>query len=163
MQKVYFFPFDEAKYEISNKSKKLYKLEIKPSTIPNAGEGVFTLTAIPKGVCASYKGKKLYPAQEDELHEQYSWEILSYDSKSGKQDDKSELLFLLDAYDKDAKNSNWARYVNCGSTEASNNMNAFQYFGNIYYCTTRDIAAGEELFVDYGETYRSGWLNIKYS
>lgn len=53
----------------------------------------------------------------------------------------------------DPKKSNFMRYINCACYESQQNMVAYQYKGNIYYRTVRDVAVGEELLVWYGQEY----------
>ena len=43
---------------------------------------------------------------------------------------------------KDKSKSNWMRYVNCAASETEQNLVAFQYRGEIYYRSYKDIAAG---------------------
>ncbi|XP_062618847.1 zinc finger protein 708-like isoform X1 [Saccostrea cucullata] len=49
--------------------------------------------------------------------------------------------------------SNWMRYVNCARSESEQNLVAFQYKGQIYYRSFKDIPAGTELLVWYGHEY----------
>lgn len=58
---------------------------------------------------------------------------------------------LVDAADE--KVSNWMRYVNCANHQNEQNLVAFQYSGNIYYRTAKEIATGEELLVYYGNSF----------
>ena len=58
---------------------------------------------------------------------------------------------FIDAEDK--RHSNWLRFLNCARSESEQNLVAFQYRGGIYYRTIRDIPAGKELLVWYGEEY----------
>ena len=64
-------------------------------------------------------------------------------------------LFYIDARKK--KYSNWARYVNGVKTPLQKkknlNVRAYQYNEKIFYKTTRNIQQGEELFIDYGDSY----------
>ena len=53
----------------------------------------------------------------------------------------------------DTHYANWLRYVNCARNEEEQNLQAFQYQGEIYYRTLRPILPGEELLVWYGEEY----------
>lgn len=56
----------------------------------------------------------------------------------------------------DGKNpsmSNFMRYINCACYESQQNMVAYQYDGQIYYRSVKDIAVGEELLVWYGHEY----------
>ena len=57
----------------------------------------------------------------------------------------------VDAADK-AK-SNWMRFVNCACHEGHQNLIAFQYDGQVYYKTYRDIPPNTELLVWYGQQY----------
>ncbi|XP_062601673.1 zinc finger protein OZF-like [Saccostrea cucullata] len=45
------------------------------------------------------------------------------------------------------------RYVNCARSESEQNVVAFQYKGQIYYRSFKDIPAGTELLVWYGNDY----------
>ena len=53
----------------------------------------------------------------------------------------------------DESNSNWLRYVNCPRCENEQNLVAFQYRGEIYYHTYKDITPGTELLVWYGDKF----------
>ena len=53
----------------------------------------------------------------------------------------------------DESESNWMRFVNLAQTETQQNLNAFQYQGQIYYRVYKNISAGEELLVWYGLKY----------
>ena len=49
--------------------------------------------------------------------------------------------------------SNWMRYVNCARSESEQNLVAYQYQGQIYYRTYKDIQPNTELLVWYGPEY----------
>ena len=114
---------------------------IATSTIPNAGNGAFTNIDLPKGtVLGNYKGKRLSPEQFDRLKDSsYAWYV-----SSGKDH------FYLDG--KDPKLSNWLRFLN-DSRDRRVNVEPYQYSGKLYYRTTRNIKAGQELFISYGDEY----------
>jgi hypothetical protein len=135
---------------------KNFRLKIAPSTIPNAGMGVFAVDKIPKGAKGKYKGKIMSVEKGDPF---YSWVIYDYDKETGVPFPDNKELYLLDAHY--PSNSNWTRYVNCGIKNKFNNIDVEQSFGNIYYFTKRDIQPGEELFVDYGPEYRKVNLGLK--
>lgn len=118
-------------------------LEIKTSSIPGAGLGVFSITHIPKQVrFGPYKGKKIkWESITDEMNTCYIWEIV----RSGK------LSHFVNGHDE--SQSNWMRFVNCSRCEDEQNMVAFQFRGEIYYRTYKSINPGEELLVWYGESY----------
>ena len=45
------------------------------------------------------------------------------------------------------------RFVNCSRCEREQNLVAFQYKGEIYYRSYKEIPAGSELLVWYGDKY----------
>jgi SCY1-like protein 2 len=49
--------------------------------------------------------------------------------------------------------SNWMRFVNCARCEDEQNIIAYQYRGEIYYRTYKEIEAGGELLVWYGDEF----------
>ena len=61
------------------------------------------------------------------------------------------MAFLIDAQDE--TKSNWMRFVNCASNFGEQNMRAFQYKSNIYYCTITAVEPNSELLVWYGDEY----------
>ena len=54
---------------------------------------------------------------------------------------------------KDPLQSNWMRFVNCARCENEQNLIAYQYHGEIYYRVYKEIEAGAELLVWYGDEY----------
>lgn len=60
-------------------------------------------------------------------------------------------IHFIDALDK--SKSNWMRYVNCARNEDEQNLIAYQYKGDIYYRSFKDIEPGKELLVWYGQDY----------
>uniref|UniRef100_A0A1I7ZXR5 SET domain-containing protein n=1 Tax=Steinernema glaseri TaxID=37863 RepID=A0A1I7ZXR5_9BILA len=105
-------------------------LEIKESSIENAGKGVFSLMDIPVGTCfGPYKGeKKTEPNKKG-----YIWEI----RKEGKPS------FYRDG--QDPSKSNWMRYINSARHEDEQNLIAFQYEWKVFYRVFKPISAGVEL------------------
>ena len=45
------------------------------------------------------------------------------------------------------------RFVNCSDSRNTANLTAFQHHSKIYYWTCKEIPAGDELLVWYGDTY----------
>jgi hypothetical protein len=150
MEKIF-----SVKLTLSGKQK-IFRLKIAPSTIPNAGMGVFAVDRIPKGAKGKYKGKMMSVEKGDPF---YSWVIYEYDKNTGVPLPGNKELYLLDAHY--PSNSNWTRYVNCGIKNKFNNIDVEQSFDQIYYFTKREIKPGEELFVDYGPEYRKVNLGLK--
>ena len=63
----------------------------------------------------------------------------------------SRPLYCVDA--EDCGTANWMRYVNCARHEEEQNLMAFQYRGEMYYRTFKNIPAHAELLVWYGDDY----------
>jgi hypothetical protein len=114
---------------------------ITTSTIPNAGNGAFTNIFLKKGtVLGNYKGKRLSKDQYNRLRDQsYVWEL---SSRYGP--------IYIDG--KNPKVSNWLRFLN-DSRDRRINVEPYQYRGDIYYRTIKNIKSGEELFISYGDDY----------
>jgi hypothetical protein len=98
------------------------------------GKGLFALVPIRKGdFILEYTGKKIPTKVADDMEEaRYLFEI---DSK-----------WTIDGEDE----SNTARYINHGCEP---NVEAEVHDGHILITAVRDIEAGEELTIDYGEEY----------
>jgi SET domain-containing protein len=144
------------KFYLKKGKSKFLKLRIAPSTIKNAGMGCFAVDPIPKGSKSSYRG--LFRSENsNNIDHLYSWQICKFD-KNGKTKYKSVIGYLDGSND---KYSNFNKYVNCGMKSKDNNMECEQRFMKIYYIALRDIKAGEELFIDYGEGYREDNLKMK--
>jgi hypothetical protein len=146
--KAKFYIPDEKKY-------KYLKLRLAPSSIQNAGMGVYAIDEIPKGAKGVYIGVKKSMTRGNAF---YSWIIYEYDTVTGNATTTKE-LYLIDASNK--KMSNWTRYVNCGMKKKDNNMDSIQSFDKIYYFATKRIPPGHELFIDYGTGYRHSNLGMK--
>jgi hypothetical protein len=58
---------------------------------------------------------------------------------------------FLDAKDENPRN--WMGFVNCARNEQEQNLEVFQYGGNIYYRAVKDVPPDQELLVWYGGTY----------
>ena len=54
---------------------------------------------------------------------------------------------------RDEQKSNWMRYVNCSRVEEEQNMVAYQFHGKIFYWVYKEVEAGTEFLVWYGEQY----------
>ncbi|KAK3100301.1 hypothetical protein FSP39_017857 [Pinctada imbricata] len=116
-------------------------LVVRSSGIPNAGLGVWAIDTIPvRTRFGPYLGDITQDA--DEAHSTgYSWQIYYHGKPK----------HFVNAYG--MKNSNWMRYVNCARSESEQNLVAFQYRGQIYYRTYKEIKPGTELLVWYGHEY----------
>lgn len=119
------------------------ELEVKPSGIPGAGMGLFTHIFIPRGTrIIEYKGTVT------------TWDAVRHDATN------AYIYFLKPNYVIDARaHPKWlARYVNDAeglvrSKERTNNAK-FRADGlRVFIEATRDIQAGEEIFVSYGRKY----------
>ncbi|XP_052786373.1 histone-lysine N-methyltransferase PRDM9-like [Mya arenaria] len=115
--------------------------QIRVSSIPGAGMGVFATREVPaRTMFGPYGGVKVLDAEK--AHSSgYCWQIYKEGIPS----------HFVDA--KDKATSNWMRYVNCANTEDQQNLVAFQYQGGIYYRSFKTIIPGIELLVWYGDEY----------
>ena len=118
------------------------EIKIKESVIPGAGMGAFSHSFIPKGTrIGPYTGEIINLDEVDgETDTSYMWEIV-VDGKRQYVDGKNE------------KSATWMRFVNCARNVNEQNLVAYQYLGQIYYRTFRDIDPNMELLVWYGEEY----------
>ena len=63
----------------------------------------------------------------------------------------SRLLHCVDG--ENCGDANWMRYVNCARQEQEENLKAFQYKGEVYYRTCKQVPTHVELLVWYGDGY----------
>ena len=120
-----------------------YYIEVKESTIPNSGSGVFATCDIPANtVIGEYLGK-VYTGKEIEKneHSEYVWEVL----KNGK------VSKIIDGQFK--KYSSWSRYINTCQSKSGCNADYYQYNQRIFVRTRKLIPAGQEIFAYYGDNY----------
>ncbi|KAB5571703.1 hypothetical protein PHYPO_G00228090 [Pangasianodon hypophthalmus] len=115
------------------------RLEIRKSSIPDAGLGVFNSSdTIPVGAhFGPYQGDTV--EREEAMNSAYSWVIYQSQQCEKYLDATSEV------------HSNWMRYVNCSRNDEEQNLVAFQYRGGILYRCCRAIERGQELSVWYDE------------
>ncbi|CAC5377323.1 PRDM7_9 [Mytilus coruscus] len=116
-------------------------LSVKESRIPNAGLGVFADKTFPqRSRFGPYEGE--VTTDPDKAHSTgYAWQIY----------DDGTTNHYIDANNK--TKSNWMRYVNCARNEDEQNLIAYQYKGQIFYRSFKDILQGTELLVWYGQDY----------
>lgn len=124
-------------------------LEVKSSKIRGAGKGAFARVNICEGTrVGEYKGKVLTAAAYDRLRDKaYVYEV-------AKKVNGRYQMHYIDA--RLHKRNNPLRYVNGARTAVQKkkiNVEAYQYAETIYYRSIRDIAAGEEIIIDYGDSY----------
>ncbi|XP_069703511.1 histone-lysine N-methyltransferase PRDM9-like [Periplaneta americana] len=111
---------------------------IAQSGIRGAGCGVWTKQLLSKGLrFGPYEGAKVMSANTSG----YCWQIRQ----------NRRPVYCVDA--KDCGLANWMRYVNCARHEGEQNLMAFQYKGQMYYRTFREIPPNNELLVWYGDDY----------
>ncbi len=120
------------------------QLYIKESTLPNAGKGLFTTKAIPKGTrIIEYTGKRS------------TWKEVKDD------DGKNGYIFYINrnnVIDARPNKRAYARYANDarGLVRVKGIVNNSDYVVDGLKCyieSTKDIPAGAEIFVDYGRDY----------
>ncbi len=124
---------------------------IRSSRIRQAGLGLFAKKPVSKNTRLGYYKGELKTSEEFQRIRDTSY-IFEVSRKVG---DRYK-LFYIDA--KNKRKSNFLRYINGAKTpsqKARVNTKAYQYRGEIYYKTLRKIMPGEELLLDYGDSY---WL-----
>lgn len=123
-------------------------LEIKTSTIAGAGKGLFTNVFIEKGTrIVEYKGTVT------------TWDVVKDDPTN------AYIYFVKPNHVIDARDhpKMMARYVNDAKglvrTKSKTNNAQFQNDGlRVYIVATKNIAAGEEILVEYGQKY---WNTVR--
>lgn len=123
-------------------------LEIKPSGIPGAGQGLFTKTDVAKGTrIVEYKGTVK------------TWDEVRHDATNG------YIYFLKPDYVIDGRDhpKSLARYANdaAGLVRAKDKGNNARFEADglrVFLVATKDIKADEEIFVSYGKKY---WETVR--
>jgi SET domain-containing protein len=125
------------------------QLIIKPSTIPNAGKGLFTKVFIPKGSrIIEYKGKI---TTWKEVLKGDTFNGYVYYVKANHVIDGLKDLKALARYANDAKG--------LSKTTGINNNSKYEEDGlKVFIVATKNIEAGSEILVPYGKEY---WDVIK--
>jgi SET domain-containing protein len=123
-----------------------YNMEVKASTIPGAGLGLFTLTDLQAGDFVALYHSDVRLVQGEEKNNDYCLEIPP-DLHAG-------VMFMIDASD---VGSTLGRYANDSRCSLPNGSYAFQPTPEGYMIpfikASRAIRAGEEIFVAYGQSY----------
>jgi hypothetical protein len=120
-------------------------LEVKPSTIPNSGMGLFTKADIPKGegIC-EFTGKVITSEEADSLTPPESHYLVGRSDGS-----------ILNVYNSD---SPAIRANDAHGTRFRNNSEIVEYEdGTLWLASTKNIRAGEEIFCSYGSDYWDNW------
>jgi len=128
-------------------------LFVKESTLPNCGKGLFTTVDIKKGMLiVEYKGEKITWAEGLKRNENHVFQspYLFYIS-SKNCIDAEYTLEALARYANDAKGHTKVKGLN-------NNAEYAVIKRVPYIMATKNIKAGEEIFVSYGEDY---WKAMK--
>ncbi|XP_040825151.1 probable histone-lysine N-methyltransferase PRDM7, partial [Ochotona curzoniae] len=124
-------------------------LRIGPSSIPEAGLGVFNEASdLPQGLhFGPFEGK--ITEVEQESNRGYSWQVRNT-SLSTK---RTKIYEYMDG--KDTSLVYWMRkqYVNYAQNDEKQNLVAFQYHRQIIYRTCQVIKPGCELLIWYGDEY----------
>jgi hypothetical protein len=129
-------------------------VQVRESTIPGAGMGLFATTSIQEGTfLMEYIGEIL---TENEYFDRYPDGSGRYVAQITKGFGISEPVYIDGL---DPNRSGVARYMNSRSGSGANVFWKKQRFGKqagkMHFYSLRKIEAGEELFFDYGDSY---WL-----
>ena len=123
-------------------SKPPHYIEIKESTIPNAGKGAFATIDIPiHTTIGEYLGKNYIGNDMENAHGAYLFSVRVKDKEIKIIDGKSKSL------------SSWVRFVNSPLKFEDGNSHFYQYNQRIFIKTRKPIKKGEEIFAYYGDEY----------
>lgn len=123
-----------------------YDVDIRPS--PGRGSGAFALRDIPAGAFVGRYTGAMYSTREYARLAAAGRVTGAYAFGAGGD-------WLVDA--EDEASSSWPRFIN-HSRRRPNLVACVAYWwfgplGIVYFCATRDIRRGDELFFDYGDEY----------
>ena len=123
-------------------------LKIKPSQIPNSGNGVWTYTFIPKGTrIGYYEGRVL--CDENQITD-YSFTLNKKWFVDGLQFPRSIIAMINDVYNTNLK-------TNCEFDVQTRDINTGELLlgknRRVFLASTEDIHEGTELFASYGDDY----------
>mmetsp|Transcript_75190 Transcript_75190/g.220422 ORF Transcript_75190/g.220422 Transcript_75190/m.220422 type:complete len:220 (+) Transcript_75190:94-753(+) len=127
---------------------------VRPSKIKGGGMGLFALQSLPRGfdLPEPYKGRRLTEKQLSRVKDSSYVFLFSRGNL--------EECAAIDA--RAACKDNPLRYANGARTPCQRkriNLRSHQRGKNVYFITTRQVAAGEELLLDYGPDY---WRGMRY-
>lgn len=121
-------------------------LEVRPSSIRNAGLGCFAGTVIPEGtIMGPYQGRHMTARQRARVTDgSYIWKLDENHFVDANRYEKNNPLRYVNG----TKTPNQKKKTNCivkflGPDEKK----------EVYYMTTRTIPRGEELLISYGKHY----------
>ena len=121
-------------------------LKVKKSTLPDAGKGLFTMNEIKKGqIVCEYEGERITWAQATDRNDVDKGGYVYFINNKN----------CIDAYEyKDT----FGRYANDAAgverIPGCRNNSTYDVVKNrVYIRATRNIKAGEEIFVSYGRSY----------
>lgn len=119
-------------------------LEVKRSSLPGSGKGLYTTIPIQKGaLIVEYKGKR--SSWNDADHEDGDNAYIFYINKKNVIN-ASRYTSALARYANDAKGLSRVKGL-------SNNSSYYTKDNRVYIKATKDIPAGSEIFVQYGKDY----------
>ncbi len=128
-------------------------IAVKPSTIKNAGRGVFNNSGKPIAVgtlFGPYTGEMIKPAEYKKRQEAgnesgYAWELMD--------SEKKRVIGYVDPGSDPDPAVDWLAMVNSANFVAFQNIIAVQLKGAIYYRVCKTIPNGAELLTYYGDEY----------
>jgi len=127
-------------------------LEVKDSTLPGAGRGLFTKVFVPKGTrITEYKGKVMTWKQAQALPDEHNGYVFWFSNQR-----------VIDAWQSPKGVAHFANDAK-GIVRKAGVVNNSEYEtekGKCYIVATRNIPAGSEIFVGYGGEY---WRAIRYN
>jgi hypothetical protein len=150
-----FEEFSAVKKSSKKESLKKGKIEVKTSTIPNAGKGLFALQDFSKGdeIC-EFTGKEVSKEEIKKLTGTRAEYLIGKDDGSTVDvyNSKSPAKYSNDhdGYLKATKKAGFEKKNNCEIMELDN--------GELWLIATKKIKEGDEIFCSYGSSYWTNWL-----
>lgn len=126
-------------------------IEVKESTLPGAGNGLFARDFIPRGTrIVEYKGK--ISTWKDVNHDDGDNGYIYYVKRNHVIDARNQKTAMA-RYANDARGISRVKGINNNSTYVEDGV-------KVYIESRKDIPAGEEIFVEYGKEY---WDVIRHN
>lgn len=125
-------------------------LKVKPSTIANAGNGMFAARKLPAGKrLGEYRGKRIPFHWANAPGTDSSYYMYASASNGSSTSGAGEDRYVIDG----RAIGNPMRWANHADEAHANAQAELEDNGRIYFRTTRPVASGEEIFINYGDDY----------
>lgn len=152
-----FSHFEALSTKYFRETKKLY---VDTSTIPNSGYGLFTKVDFKEGeIICYFTGEMITFKQMEDIEKSSPISRCSYFIDTENKNTDKRILDVFNSncmarFANDADGSDNDQFINNSLIGINNNKT------RVYIYADRDIKAGEEILVSYGEDYWEGYKNL---